>query len=135
MITAMVSDVVQESRRRLHTIAPPTPDDIRSAGSAAVAFSAALEADLKSLKAFLFANVYRHPKVMSVMEAAETIVRDLFGRYLETPSAMPETWGAQAAGLDDRRRARLVSDFVSGQTDRYAVAEHEKWFVTTPQLR
>jgi dGTPase len=48
---------------------------------------------------------------------------------------MPEAWFSAARHLDQHRRARLVADFVSGQTDRYAIAEHERLFSVTPQLR
>lgn len=135
MITAMVSDVVTESRIRLAAVAPGSPEDCRNASAAVVAFSTDMEAGIEALKSFLFAHVYRHARVMRVMEAAESIVHDLFGRYLDDPGVMPDAWRNAARDLDQHRRARLVSDFVSGQTDRYAIAEHERLFAETPQLR
>ena len=135
MITAMVTDIVTESRARLAALAPESPDDIRVAGQANVAFSPVMASDLALLKSFLFAHVYRHPKVMAVMEGAERIVRDLFGRYLTEPSAMPQAWADAARPLSERGRARLIADFVSGQTDRYAIAEHRRLFAATPELR
>ncbi len=135
MITAMIADVVSESRARLKRLSPVSPDDCRNAGAAVIAFSERMEGDLKGLKDFLFANVYRHPRVMGVMEAAEGIVCNLFQRYMQDDKALPEAWRKAGQGLDERRRARLVSDFVSGQTDRYAMAEHARLFATTPELR
>lgn len=135
MITAMVSDVVGESRTRLRALAPHSPDDIRTASDAVVAFSEGMSRDLAALKEFLFAHVYRHPKVMGVMQGAEQVVIDLFQRYLDAPDVMPEAWGRAAQALEPRRRARLVADFVSGQTDRYAMAEHRRLFAVTPELR
>jgi dGTPase len=135
MITAMVADVVAESRRRLQDLKPETPDGIRGAGDAVIAFSAAMVRDLAGLKQFLFAHVYRHPRVLHVMEGAESTLADLFHRYLEDPDAMPEDWARVAAALEPRRRARLVADFASGQTDRYAIAEHRRLFAVTPELR
>ena len=134
MITAMVSDVVAESRNRLRALAPAAPDDIRNAGQATVAFSPAMANDLASLKRFMFERVYRHPKVTTVMQGAEAILADVFAHYMKSPESMPEAWAAAALGLDDRGRARLISDFVSGQTDRYALAEHRRLFAATPDL-
>ncbi|MDX2289819.1 MAG: deoxyguanosinetriphosphate triphosphohydrolase [Hyphomicrobiaceae bacterium] len=134
-ITLMIADCVAESRRRLAALAPATPDDIRLAGGSVVAFSARMAADTAALKAFLLARVYRHGKVMAVMTRAERIVEDLFARYLGEPAMLPEDWQRAAAGLDERQRARLVSDFVAGMTDRLAIAEHRRLFVTTPDLR
>ncbi|HEX9881677.1 MAG TPA: deoxyguanosinetriphosphate triphosphohydrolase, partial [Hyphomicrobium sp.] len=107
MITVMIADLVSQSRTRLEALRPHAPDDIRRAGRATIAFSAAMAADIARLKAFLFERVYRHARVMRVMTGAEEIVRDLFQRYLAEPQAMQEAWHKAASGLDERRRARL----------------------------
>jgi dGTPase len=135
MITAMVADVVIQSRKRLHAIAPKTPDDIRGAHDAVVAFSGGMAKDLAVLKEFMFAHVYRHPRVTRVMESAESILTDLFQHYTAQPDAMPEAWSKAVHAAEPRRRARIVADFVSGQTDRYAIAEHRRLFAVTPELR
>lgn len=135
MITAMVADVVPETRSRLAALAPRSPSEIRHSGDAVVAFSSSMTSDLAALREFLFAHVYRHPKVMNVMSNAESIIGALFGRYLSVPETMPPAWAKAAAPLGPRQRARLVADFVSGQTDRYAIAEHRRLFAVTPELR
>ncbi len=135
MITVMIADVVQESRRRLAALSPRSPDDIRSAGQACVSFSDPMWADVKALKAFLFAHVYRHERVMRVMRGAESIVVDLYRRYHEHPDDMPEAWVAAAGRLKPEKRARHIADFVAGMTDRYAIAEHRRLFDATPELR
>lgn len=135
MITTMIRDVVVTSRERLAELAPQSPDDIRGAGRAMVAFSDAMGTDLERLKAFLFERVYRHPRVMRVMAGAEIITANLFHRYMADESAMPETWRQAAARREERRRARIIADFVAGMTDRYAIAEHQRLFDATPELR
>ena len=137
MITAMVADVVSESRRRLSILQPSSPDDIRSVGVATVAFSAAMSDDLAALKRFLFAKVYHHARVMRVMQHAEKIVADLFAKYADpaSNSALPAEWTQMRHGLPPRRQARLAADYLAGQTDRYAIAEHRRLFAETPELR
>ena len=135
MITAMIADVVRESRNRLASVAPGSPDDIRHAQTATIAFSPGMAADLAGLRAFLFARVYRHTRVLRVMEGAMTIVADLFARYHADGSTLPEAWAAASIGLDERRCARLIADFVAGQTDRFALSEHRRLFDATPELR
>jgi dGTPase len=135
MITAMIADVVRETRKRLAERAPSSPDDIRCASVATVAFSPGMAEDLAGLRAFLFARVYRHPRVLRIMQGAMTIVADLFARYHVDGSTLPETWAAAARGLDERRCARLIADFVAGQTDRFALSEHSRLFDATPELR
>ena len=135
IITVMIADCVSESRRRLAALQPGTADDIRAHTGSVVAFSDAFAADVAGLRSFLYARVYRHPWVMGVMSRAERIVTDLFEVYLEDPTTMPPDWAGAVERLDDRRRARLVCDYLSGQTDRYAIAEHRRLFETTPELR
>lgn len=135
MITLMIADIVAEARRKLAVLAPDTADDIRKAGDPVVTFSETMTADVRALKRELFARVYRHERVMSVMRAAEDVVVDLFSQCLRAPAAMPANWQSAAVGLDDRRRARLVADYVAGMTDRYALAEHRRLFDATPELR
>jgi dGTPase len=48
---------------------------------------------------------------------------------------MPEAWRRAAGALSERRRARVIADFVAGMTDRYAIAEHRRLFDVTPELR
>ncbi len=135
MITAMIGDLIAQSRELLVRLAPASPDDIRAADAAAIGFSAGCADKLAALKAFLFANVYRHPRVMDVMQNAEAVLSDLFEYYLADDAALPEAWQRAAQGLSERRRARLIADFVSGQTDRYAIAEHQRLFAATPDMR
>ena len=135
LITQMIADLVAETRARLAALEPRSPDDIRRAPQATVAFSPAMAADIARLKAFLFERVYRHERVMSVMRDAERIVGDLFARYMAEPAAMAEAWQAAAQRSRERRRARLIADFVAGMTDRYAIAEHRRLFDATPDLR
>jgi dGTPase len=135
MITRLIQDVVQESRARLEALDPRSPADIRGAGQATVSFSAETTADIRALKAFLMQRVYRSQRVMHVMDEAQAIVADLFGRYLSDPVALPEAWRAAQQGLSERARARVIADFVAGMTDRYAIDQHRRLFDATPELR
>jgi dGTPase len=137
MITALVRDVVLESRHRLAEIAPRSPDDLRAAGRPTIRFSPTMWTDLEALRTVLFDRVYRHPRVIRVMTAAEGIIRDLFACYADANhrTALPEAWQAISERLEPRRRARLAADYLAGQTDRYAIAEHRRLFAETPELR
>lgn len=135
LITDLIGDTVTESRTRLARYAPQSADDIRNAGEPCVSFSTAVRAELGELRQFLFARLYRHPRVTRVMDDAQAMLRDLMTRYVEDATALPRAWREEAAVLDERCRARLVADFVAGMTDRFAVGEHRRLFSTTPTLR
>jgi dGTPase len=135
LITAMIDDAVAETQRRLAALAPHSAADVRQAGRAMVAFSPTMQAELDSLRRFLFARVYRHPRIMAIMGDAEAVVRDLFERYGRDATALPSEWHEHAPQLGSPAYARHVCDFIAGMTDRYALAEHSRLFDATPDLR
>ncbi|MGD9828178.1 MAG: deoxyguanosinetriphosphate triphosphohydrolase [Hyphomicrobiaceae bacterium] len=135
LITVMVADAVAEARRRLARLSPASAQEIRQAEEPVVAFSDALASQLAELRRFLFARVYRHPRVMNVMRDAERVVAELFSRYLADHLALPEAWQARCVGLGASERALVIADFVAGMTDRFAIGEHRRLFDATPDLR
>jgi dGTPase len=136
VIADLIEDVVREARTRLAALPRQSLEGVREAGRPVVALSPRRQAEIEGLQRFLFANVYRHPRVMGVVAGAEAVVRDLFGRYMAEPDAMPASWRAAAeASGSERGRAAVVADFVAGMTDRFAVKEHQRLFDATPELR
>jgi dGTPase len=79
--------------------------------------------------------MYRHTRVMDVMNQAADVVRDLFARYTNHPADLPAEWKEGLEGLDAAARVRRIADFIAGMTDRYALAEHARLFDSTPELR
>lgn len=135
LITRFVEDAIGESGVRL--AATDCLDAVRDAGRPVIAFSHRMAETETEIKAFLWAHMYRHRDLMSVRERAAGVVRDLFLTFRETPRLMPEEWAARAIAAYDGsgRRERLVCDYIAGMTDRYALAEHRRFFESTPDLR
>ncbi len=135
LIGFLIDNVVAETGRRLAKLDPRSADDVRNAAAPVAGFSANVgEAD-RAIKAFLKPRMYRHPRVMRVMDQAADVVRDLFTRYSAHSGDLPGEWQEGLAGLDDAARARHIADFIAGMTDRYALAEHGRLFDSTPELR
>ncbi|MDB5557096.1 MAG: deoxyguanosinetriphosphate triphosphohydrolase [Enterovirga sp.] len=135
VITRFVEDALAESERRIAALAPASAEDIRAAGHPVIAFSAAMAEADRSIKAFLFPKLYKHPRLLPVRRDAETVVRDLFVHLTREPALLPDDWRAGLAEASDAQIARRVSDYIAGMTDRYALAEHRKLFAATPDLR
>lgn len=127
-ITHMVEDVIAETSRRLNELQPVSADEVRQAGRAMITFSVAMAEEEKALKLFLFKSLYRHPQVMAKMDIAAGLLRELFQRYSDDPSAMQEGWRADFGRLSETQRARHVADFIAGMTDQFAIREHERLF-------
>ena len=114
------------ARRRSTTCTTP--------GASWSLFSAAMAAAEKALKAFLYANLYRHPDVMRVRAEADGVVRDLFDAYFADPSSCRKAGARCSTEAEDRIKARHVADFLAGMTDTYALKEHRRLFDHTPDL-
>ncbi len=126
LIDHMVNDLLAETRRRLATLAPRHAQDIREAGSPVVAFSEPMRDNDRALKAFLFARMYRHHRVVHMIAAARGVVQELFALYMADPSHLPAEWQADVANQDEESRARVIADYIAGMTDRFALAEHRR---------
>jgi len=126
LIGSMVTDVLAETRRRLAAAGVVTAEDVRSAGSPMVAFSQGMRQKEQSLKRFLFNRMYRNAAVEKERRRGAEIVADLFDAFLAQPALLPLDWRESCAGLDTAARARLITDYIAGMTDRYAEAEHAR---------
>ena len=119
MLSDQVYDVIHTSRAALDTHAPASADEARQCPPL-VQFSAAMFAESKALKSFLFRNLYRHPQVMVTSDWARGVVSELFAVYLAKPKEMPAAY-AQRSDVP-----RAVADYLSGMTDRFATREHAR---------
>ena len=128
LIGRMVGDVAAETGRRLGALSPGSAADIRRHCEPVAGFSAPLWADLLELKAFLFRRMYRHQRVIDVMQNAQVALTRLFGAFMADPSLLPKDWIVQCGAPGDRVTARAVCDYVAGMTDRFALQEYRRIF-------
>jgi dGTPase len=135
LIARFIADVTRESARRAAQAELRSPDDVRRLPQSLVAFSAEVAEAERAIKAFLFPRMYRHPHVLRVTGEAKDVVRDLFRQFVAHPETMPEGWREGPLAVDQALRARRVGDFIAGMTDGFALAEHARFFDTTPELR
>jgi dGTPase len=128
MINAMVEDVLAETRRRLGDAKPKSVADIRGLGRPIVAFSEKMAANDRTIKAFLYKNMYEHWLLNRSHSKARRVVMDLFGLLFAEPNCLPPPWRERAEKAERPARARLVADYIAGMTDRFALDEHKRLF-------
>ena len=128
LIDAMVSDVVAESRHRLRALDPGSPDEVRRATHAVVAFTASVAAAIAGLRAFLRTRVYRHYKVNRMTLKAGRVVTGLFDALTAAPDCLPDGWRTRAGEAGSRAAAETVRDYIAGMTDRFALDEYDRLF-------
>ncbi|MEX3315240.1 deoxyguanosinetriphosphate triphosphohydrolase [Sulfitobacter sp. PS-8MA] len=125
----MVSDVIETSAALLKASGARRPDDIRHLGQPVIRFSDPVWRDLRQIREFLFTRMYRAPSVMAQREKVTKVVEDLFPLFLSQPDLLPRHWAdAVAAAQDEVTLARMVSDYIAGMTDRFALQEHARLF-------
>jgi dGTPase len=135
LIGALIEDVIAATDRNLAALAPDSADDVRQAHVPVGGFSPAMAEADRAIKHFLEQRMYRHARVMRVMDDAASVVRDLFAHYSAHPDHLPTEWNEGLIRVDEAARARHIADFIAGMTDRYALAEHARLFDSTPELR
>ncbi|MBT8215151.1 MAG: deoxyguanosinetriphosphate triphosphohydrolase [Acidimicrobiia bacterium] len=78
---------------------------------------------MHNLRAFMFERVYLAPSMEPERRRAKEVVRDLVAHFMNHLGDVPETYRH-----DDADQLTQVVDYVSGMTDRFAVAAHDRIF-------
>ena len=133
LINAMVTDLVAETRARIARHAPRTVEEVRGLSEPIAAFSTQMQDNDRSLKEFLFENMYRHFRLNRMASKARRVLTDLFDLLLSEPQCLPTVWYQRADGAGTPVTARLVADYIAGMTDRYALKEHARLFDLSAQ--
>lgn len=123
VINALVSDLVEESRRRIGALGPKDADAIRHAKKPVVGFSPAMAEANRVIKEFLFARMYRHWRVNRMTAKARRLTGELFGLLHGETGLLPDEWRARAGESGSARAALMVADYIAGMTDRFAREE------------
>jgi dGTPase len=126
VINAMVTDLIEETNRRLAKLDPKDADAIRRAKQRVVTFSPRMEEAHMVIRDFLFARMYRHWRVNRMTTKARRLTEELFRLLHADPSLLPDDWRARAGEGGTQRAATIVGDYVAGMTDRYAMDEHRR---------
>jgi dGTPase len=124
----LVEDVILYAKDSLTKIAPHSADDIRRAGFQIIRFSDPVFQDLKVIRQFLFERMYRAPSVVEMRVTVTKAVDDLFPFFMAHPENLPKQWRKDVEdAVDEVALARIVSDYIAGMTDRFALECHERF--------
>ncbi|MBF8291968.1 MAG: dGTP triphosphohydrolase [Steroidobacteraceae bacterium] len=130
MIHDVVSDLIEETMRRLGEAKPANIDAVRTMPRPLAAFSEAKAVEHADLKKFLRTRLYRHEHIEAQRSGAAHVLRGLFEAFLPDVTRMPAEHRDAARALEavsgKAGRARAVADYVAGMTDRYAFQEHAR---------
>jgi dGTPase len=123
----MVEDVLLVAGTRLGPADLHSAQDIRDLRLTIIRFSDRLFRELKVIRQFLFTRMYRAPSVVEMRTQVTAMVQDLFPLFMARPEFLPTEWRMDVEGArSETELARIVADYVSGMTDRFAIQEHKR---------
>jgi dGTPase len=125
VIDSQVADFVQQATAQLRHLTPAacgaTPAaDLRLQASPEV------RAQHEELSAFLFQNVYRHPRLVAIRHQAGERLQQLFDALVQAPERLPPRFRQLLA---DHSPERTVGYYLAGMTDRFCDELHQHLIV------
>jgi dGTPase len=128
LVGILVTDAVEATSQKIKESRVKSAVAVQKLDHNLAGYSEATTRRNRELKDFLYANLYRHHRVVRMSVKAERIMADLFDAYCDEPAMLP---AAVRAVIDEYGQERAICDYLAGMTDRYAVEEHGKLFDPT----
>ena len=125
LIGMMVMDVIETTAANLERWGIDSPIALQSQRDNVVAYSNELGDWIRSLKDFLYQRMYRHYRLMRMQAKAERYLSEIFTAYVGEPRMLPTHIQKR---LDKASPERVITDYIAGMTDRYALQEWDKLF-------
>ncbi len=128
LIGIAVTDMVKNTEQHLRKSGVQSVEELQKLDYSVGSFSDDMRRRNRELKDFLYANLYRHPRVLRMQDKAERVIREIFQAYQREPAMMPRHIQNK---IDHFGLERTICDYIAGMTDRYAIEEHTKLFDPT----
>ena len=116
VLNALVTDLLNEIRRRVDETGITTLEEVRNAPDRIAGLSVRMEAERAEAKAFLYANMYNSPGMEEEHRHAAEVVEGLFAALIADPGMLPADHHAQ---IPSEGLARTVTDYIAGMTDNF----------------
>jgi dGTPase len=129
-IGLMVNDVIAHTAAQTQGLGSVA--EVRAAGRQLSGFSPAMAAQERRLKAFMYERLYYHPEQIAAAERARDVVARLYAAYAQDATLMPDDWQARLP-QDNPQRARVITDFIAGMSDRFAMQAVSEIYGTRPE--
>ena len=116
-ISQMINDIIKNSKYIIEKFNIKTIEDIKLHNFFLISMSKKLMSECVSIKNFLYANVYNHPKLLEKRSNSENIIFRLFEYFEKNFNKLPNDWLLKEESI---MKQRIICDYISGMTDRYA---------------
>lgn len=124
LISITIYDLIDESQNNINKCQVMSVNDVRNAPPL-ITYSRDMAKKQSELKKFLYKNLYRHSSVIQLRYKASNIIKKLFEAYISDPMLLPEDYQKR---MEKFGFNRVVADYISGMTDRYAFRQYNRLF-------
>lgn len=125
LIGLEVNSMISSTIKHLEASGAQTLEELQRLPHNVVGFDEDMREKNRSLKSFLYSNMYRHYRVVRMQKKAERVLTELFNAYNNEPTMLPVQFQEQ---IDQKGKEKTICDYLAGMTDRFAVDEYQKLF-------
>lgn len=125
LINEQVTDIIAQTEKNIHRFKVRKARDAVRIPERIVAFSKEMQTMRQPMREFLTCNLYKHYRVVRMANKAYRFIESLFKIYIDKPEQLPPNTHMRLTHDDTYR---VISDYIAGMTDRYALDEYKKFF-------
>jgi dGTPase len=119
-MSLMIEDIYKQTNKNILDLNIQTKEEFQNYNNFIVSFSPLMNSKSKDIKSFLFDNVYNHQNLLDKRQNVEKIISNLFKYFYNFPNKLPNDWRSINEPIE-----RIICDYISGMTDRYASRLHK----------
>jgi dGTPase len=127
IIDLEVEDVIRTSTDAMAEAGIRNVMDVRLHPDRLIRYSEDMTRMNAQLRAYLFDNMYHHPRVQAINDEGCRYLREVFNAIVEDPDRYAGVMPVQPPD-EPPNVQRRVCDYISGMTDRFLIAEHRRLF-------
>ena len=124
-LNSLVTNVIDESSKRLNLIKDRNLETLKNEKLKLIDFNKNTKQDLEIIRKYLFENMYRSKEVIFEREKCSEVIVDLFNLYNNDLNLLPSDWQKKIKYSKSETPKRIISDYISGMTDRFAINQHK----------
>ena len=118
----MVTDVIKNTRENLKKFKIKSKKDVYKSIKLIVCFSQNMKESDKQIKYFLNKKMYNNKVVLQKTNNGKRIIKSLFNKLSNNPKKY-----IRSDLLKNGVKERMISDFIAGMTDRFAINLEENF--------
>lgn len=139
LIHKFIMKITENSVTNLINYSIRTCEDVRAKANMnieIICFAGSTQELFKKIKDIVYKYVYGINTIQAMDEKAVNVINDLFCKFLKNPSLLPPDWYHRYNNIQNNdlyagaknSNIRVVCDYISTMTDRYALDEHERLY-------